>query len=66
MIGDLAQAHGHPKTGLFAKKKNSGCAPVILFVYWHWRPGRLGADVHMSGIGMKVMYEMEGGDVHGW
>jgi len=30
MIGDLAQAHGHPETGLPAKKKNSGCAPVIL------------------------------------
>lgn len=30
MIGDLAQAHGHPATGLPAKKKNSGCAPVIL------------------------------------
>ncbi len=25
-----AQAHGHPETGLPAKKKNSGCAPVIL------------------------------------
>ncbi len=30
MIGDLAQAHGHPETGLPAKKKNSGCAPVVL------------------------------------
>ena len=30
MIGDLAQAHGHPETGLPTKKKNSGCAPVIL------------------------------------
>lgn len=30
MIGDLAQAHGHPDTGLPAKKKNSGCAPMIL------------------------------------
>lgn len=30
MIGDLAQAHGHPETGLPSKKKNSGCAPVIL------------------------------------
>jgi hypothetical protein len=30
MIGDLAQAYGHPETGLPAKKKNSGCAPVIL------------------------------------
>lgn len=30
MIGDLAKAHGHPETGLPAKKKNSGCAPVIL------------------------------------
>mgnify|MGYP000856313450 CR=1 FL=1 len=26
MIGDLAQAHGHPETGLPAKKKNSGGA----------------------------------------
>lgn len=42
MIGDLAQAHGHPETGLPAKK-NSGCAPGDSFVYWHWRPGRLGA-----------------------
>jgi hypothetical protein len=30
MIGDLAQAHGHPETGLPAKKQNSGCAPVIV------------------------------------
>ena len=30
MIGNLAQAHGHPETGLPTKKKNSGCAPVIL------------------------------------
>jgi len=30
MIGDMAQAHGHPETWLPAKKKNSGCAPVIL------------------------------------
>lgn len=30
MIGDIAQAHGHPETGLPAKKKNSGCLPVIL------------------------------------
>jgi hypothetical protein len=30
MIGDLGQAHGHPETGLPAKKKESGCAPVIL------------------------------------
>lgn len=30
MIDDLAQAHGHPETGLPAKKKNSGCVPVIL------------------------------------
>ena len=30
MIGDLAQTHGHPETGLPAKKKNSGCAPIIL------------------------------------
>jgi len=30
MIGNLAQVHGHPDTGLPAKKKNSGCAPVIL------------------------------------
>ncbi|MCF7990940.1 MAG: hypothetical protein K9M02_10905 [Thiohalocapsa sp.] len=29
MIGDLAQAHGHPETGLPAKKKNPGCSPVI-------------------------------------
>jgi len=33
MIGDLAQAHGHPETGLAAKKKNSGCAPVILLCF---------------------------------
>ncbi|WJW74701.1 hypothetical protein QVG61_09325 [Thiohalobacter sp. IOR34] len=30
MIGDLAKAHGHPETGLPAKKNNSGCAPVIV------------------------------------
>jgi hypothetical protein len=30
MIGNLAQAHGHPETGLPAKKKNSGCVPMIL------------------------------------
>ena len=30
MIGDLAQAHGHSETGLPAKKKSSGCTPVIL------------------------------------
>ena len=30
MIGALAQAHGHPETELPAKKKNSGCTPVIL------------------------------------
>jgi len=30
MIRDVAQAHGHPETGLPAKKKNSGCLPVIL------------------------------------
>jgi hypothetical protein len=30
MIGDLAQAHGHPETGLPAKKKKSGCSPVML------------------------------------
>jgi len=30
MIGDLVQAHGHPETGLPAKKKKSGCATVIL------------------------------------
>lgn len=29
-IGNIAQAHGHPETGLPAKKKNSGCAPVVL------------------------------------
>lgn len=66
MIGDLAQAHEHPKTGLPAKKKNSGCAPSDSFVYWHWWPGRLGADVHMRGLGMKFMCETEGGDTHGW
>lgn len=31
MIGDLAQAHGNPETGLPAKKKKSGCLSVILF-----------------------------------
>jgi len=31
LIGDLAQAHGHPETGLAAKKKGPGCTPVILF-----------------------------------
>lgn len=30
MIGDIAQAHGHQETGLPAKKKTSGCLPVIL------------------------------------
>lgn len=29
MIGDLAQAHGHPETGLPKKKKKSGCALMI-------------------------------------
>ena len=28
MIGDLAQAHGHPETGLPAKKKESGGIPI--------------------------------------
>jgi len=31
MIGDLGQAHGHPDTGLPAKKKSSGYTPVIIF-----------------------------------
>lgn len=30
MIGDLAQAHGHPETGLPTKKKADGCTPLIL------------------------------------
>lgn len=33
MIGTIAQAHGHPETGLPpSTKKKSGCAPVILLV----------------------------------
>jgi hypothetical protein len=30
MIGNLTQAHGHPETGLPAKKKHMGCMPLIL------------------------------------
>ncbi len=30
MIGDLRAAHGHPETGLPAKKNSNGCAAVIL------------------------------------
>lgn len=30
MIGNLAQAHGHPETGLPARNKKAGCASVIL------------------------------------
>lgn len=40
MIGDLAQAHGHPETGLPSKKKKSGCAAVILL------------SIGISGLGM--------------
>ena len=31
-IGTIAQAHGHPDTGLPSKKTNSGCMPVILMM----------------------------------
>jgi hypothetical protein len=30
MLGNLAQAYGHPETGLPAKKKNSDCAAMAL------------------------------------
>jgi len=36
------------------------------FVHWHWRPGRLGSDVHMRELGMKFMCKTEGDDAHGW
>jgi hypothetical protein len=29
MVGSMDQAHGHPETGLPARKKNSGCAPYF-------------------------------------
>lgn len=35
-------------------------------VHWHWRPGRLGSDDYMRGLGVKLMYETEGGDAHVW
>ena len=56
MIGDLAQAHVHPETGM---------CPGDSFFHWHWRPGRLGTDAHMRELGMKLIRETEGFDAHG-
>ena len=64
MIGDLAQTHGHSETGLPAKKKSSGCAPVILLCIGIGIGG-LGADVQMKELGWKFMFETEGVDAHG-
>ncbi len=65
LIGNLAQAYGHPEAGLPAKKKNSGCAPVILLCIgigfqsaWELK--------FISGVRHNVYARNNKGDAHGW
>jgi hypothetical protein len=66
MIGDLAQAHGHPETELPAKKKISDCTPVILLYISIGGSGDVGIDVYMMGAGMKSNRTSIGIDAYVW
>lgn len=62
-ILEIIKGHGHPETGLPAKKKNSGCAPVILLCI---SIGGLAIDVHMMGAEMKSKRISIGIDGYVW
>lgn len=36
------------------------------FVHWCWRPGCLGADVHMREFSIAFVRGIKGVDAHGW
>lgn len=55
-----------PRNGAARQKEKLWMCVGVSLLHWHWRPGRLGADVYMRELGMKFQCEPEEVHAHGW